>query len=407
MQKKIIDIYPPRDLGGRKKKPFLKPPEKKKGEGLAQKVTILIILAFVSTFAVLHFIFARVRIEIWPETKVLNFEEKIIADLKKENNLDVISSKSIPARIVETEKVASQEFPASGKVTKEEKAHGKITVFNNYQSSQNLVVNTRFQLPSEKVMYFRSVKTVVVPAKSQLEINVIADRTGEEYNITPSTFSLPGLVGLPQYYSIYGKSFSAMEGGFKGEIPKVIQEDLDRAKNILTEELFNAARESLKNQISTDSILLDGATKEEVVEGSSSVQAGTEIKSFNFQAKVKAEALVFNKADLDNFARDYILNKITGDERIKPDSLQINYSPESIDFNSGKITLKLTFSAKIYSDIETDSLKQIIKKKTLAETKSILENQPKVDKVDLKPWPFWVKRVPDNLDRIQIQLSID
>jgi hypothetical protein len=407
MQKKIIDIYPPGSSSGIKEGPSFKLPEKKKGGGLAKKITILIFLAFVLTVATLHFVFARVRIEIWPETKIISFEEKITADLKKETNADLVSSKTIPAKTVETEKSASQEFPASGKITKEEKAHGKITVFNNYQSSQTLVANTRFQLPSENVMYFRSVKTTVVPAKSQIEIDVVADRAGEEYNIGPSTFSLPGLVGSPQYYSIYGKSFSAMEGGFKGEVPKVTQEDLDRAKNILTEELFNAARETLKNQISTDSVLLDGATKEEVEENSSSVQAGTETKSFSFQLKVKSRALVFSKTDLDDFAREYILNKVAGDEKIKSDSLQTNYSPESVDFNAGKIILKLNFSAKIYSDIDTNSLKQIIKNKTLTETKTILENQPKVEKVDLKPWPFWVKKVPDNLDRIQVQLSID
>jgi hypothetical protein len=257
------------------------------------------------------------------------------------------------------------------------------------------------------VLYFRSTKAVTVPAKGIVEIDVIADRSGEEYNIEPATFSIPGLVGSPQYTSIYGKSFSKMEGGFQGDVAKVEVEDLNRAKSVLTEKLFSEAKESLKIKASDEYVILDGSSKEEVLNTSSSVEAGKEAPSFIFQESVKSQALVFKKSDLENFAREFIKSKIKEGQKIKEDSLKLDYSPESINLNIGKITLKLKFSAKAYSDINLASLEKLINKKTLAEANNILKNQTQIKQVKISSWPPWIKNIPDNDKKIKFQLTID
>jgi hypothetical protein len=166
-----------------------------------------------------------------------------------------------------------------------------------------------------------------------------------------------------------------MEGGFKGDVAKVEDGDLERAKSVLTEKLFNEARESLKIKASDEYVILDGSSKEEVISTSSSVDAGKEAPSFIFQAVVKSQALVFKKSDLENFAREFIKSKIEDGQKIKEDSLNLDYSPKSINLNIGKITLKLKFSAKAYSDVNVASLEKLISNKTLAEANDILKNQ--------------------------------
>lgn len=320
----------------------------------------------------------------------------------------MVLSKTIPAQIIDTgEIIASQSFPSSGRVAKEGKAQGKITIYNNYRLSQYLTVNTRFQAPSDIVIYFRSTKAVTVPAKGTIEIDVIADRPGEEYNIEPVTFSIPGLLGSPQYTSIYGKSFSKMEGGFKGEVSKVEKEDLERAKNILVEKLFGETRESLKIKGGDEYILLDDAIKKEILDSSSSLEAGVEAESFVFQAKVKMQALAFKKSDLEDFSNEFIKSKLGEGQKMKEDSLKIDYSPESVNLNIGKIALKLKFSAKVYSDIDVDSLKKVVSNKSLADAKSILEKQTQVKQVEISAWPFWIKKVPTDVQKIKIELTID
>lgn len=184
MQKKVIDIFPPRELkkdfhflGEEKiaeKKKTAKA-EGKKGSRL-KKSLFLAFLFLISGLLFLHFVLAEVNVEILPETENLNLEEKITVD-STIKQLD-LASKVVPGKIFETEKSASQQFSSSGKVVKEKNAQGIIRVYNNYNAPQTLVANTRFQPPLDSVLYFRSTKTVVVPAKNYLDIEVKADRSG-------------------------------------------------------------------------------------------------------------------------------------------------------------------------------------------------------------------------------------
>jgi len=99
----------------------------------------------------------------------------------------------------------------------EYKATGIITIYNTYSSSpQTLVKTTRFV--SEGGKLFRTTKTIVVPGADassgkivpgSTTVEVIASEPGNEYNIGPSTFSIPGFKGTPKYLAFYGESFSA------------------------------------------------------------------------------------------------------------------------------------------------------------------------------------------------------
>jgi len=101
------------------------------------------------------------------------------------------------------------------------KASGIITVFNEYSSSpQLLVASTRFLSSDGKI--FRTIKDISVPGSEiindeiipdSINITVMADYPGIEYNISPSDFTIPGFKGSPKYVGLYGKSNTAMNGG--------------------------------------------------------------------------------------------------------------------------------------------------------------------------------------------------
>jgi hypothetical protein len=260
----------------------------------------------------------------------------------------------------------------------------------------------------EKVLYFRSTKPVVIPAKGYIDIQVKADRPGEEYNIEPATFSLPGLAGLPQYYSVYGKSSSAMTGGFKGEAPQIKQEDPDEAKKILLEEAGKQIKDDLANKIPENSILLDEATFQEIITASSSAPVGAEVNSFIFDLKIKIKTIVFTRSDLDDFAEGFVNSRPQkAGKKIQPESLNVGYSPESVDKNAGKIVLNLKISAKIYSDVDLTNLKRSLLEKSLNEARLLLENQPQITKVQIKAFPFWLKKIPSKESKIEITLNLD
>lgn len=414
MPKKVIDIFPPEKL----KEYYHLPPEeeiekekkitKVKGRkgGRLKKGLFFIFLFLISGLFFLHFVLAKVNIEIWPETENLNLDEKVTVDANVEQ-LDLIS-KVIPGEVFETEKSAVQEFSSSGKTLKENNAQGVIRVYNNSDISQTLVATTRFQPPLEKVIYFRTTKTIVVPAKGYLDVEVKADRPGEEYNIDPSTFSIPGLAGGTQYYSVYGKSFSPMTGGFKGQVSQVKQEDLDSAKKGLLEKLKKETKEYLTKESSEEFIFLDEGMSQEIIEASSSVPVRTEAESFNFNLKIKIKAIAFKKSDLDNFIKEFIRLKIQNtDKKVEEKSLKIDYSAGEINTQLVKIILNLKISAKVYSDIDQKALKKALFGKSLKESQTLLENQPGITKSQLKVFPIWLKEIPENEERIKIKLNID
>jgi len=425
MNKKIFDIlppgYPPKvgpPAAFGQEKPS-KPAEKissphfkgKKYWEMVGGILAILILAFLFCY----FTLSKAEIEIWPETESLTFETKATID-SEGKNIDV-SNKVIPGKTIVVEKTVSEEFPSSGKILKEKKAEGIIRVYNAYStSSQALVSNTRFISAEGKL--FRSLEKVTIPGgkyeggklvPGELDVKVVADQSGPEYNITATTFSIPGFAGTAKYTKFYGKSSENMTGGLREKVPQVTQDDLYLAQKTLEERALKESDTALKEKISSDPllVLLKEAQASEILETFSLARPKEELEKFNFQVKAKSEALVFNTKDVENFIKDFILSQIPESKKLHQESLKTNYLPETINLKTGKIILSLKAEAKIYSDINQTDLKKNLGRKSLAEAKIFLENQPHVTKTQVRFWPFWVKKVPEDADKIEIKLRID
>lgn len=431
--KKIFDILPPKSnaffqtevpLSTSKEDVFQVAPEEKKGQGikiraLGRKKGLIFTMAVLFFLGVsFHFFGTNAEVEIWPETELLNFSEKITADSEVKNLTPNfwLKNKAIPAEFFMVENTASGEFPASGKILEERKAEGTIRVYNNYStSSQSLIAKTRFVSANGKL--FRTPERVVIPGGEYekgkfvpgfLDIKVEADSPGPEYNIDSSTFSIPGFAGTPKYTAFYGKSFSSMEGGFRGEVAKVTEENLKQAKDTLTGRLFEENDVSLKDKISPDFIVLEEGQTQEIIEESCDVTAGAEKNSFNYQVKVKSQALAFKKTDLENFVKEFIITGIDSeDKKLHEESLLINYQLETINWEAKKISLWVEFSVRIYSNLDHSALAETLGKKSVNEAQWLLTSQPEIIKAKIKLSPFWLKKVPENKDKIKIKLNFE
>lgn len=380
---------------------------------------ILALLTLILAFLLCHFALSKAEIEIWPVTELFTSETKLTID-KAIENVDVLN-KVIPGKIFETEKLITEEFSSSGRALKEKKAEGIIRVYNKYSTlAQTLVATTRFVSADGKL--FRSIEKVTLPGGkyeggkfvfSYLDIKVMAAEAGPEYNIGPSTFSIPGFAGTDRYTKIYGESFQEMTGGQREEVPQVRQEDLDGAKKALSERALKESEASLKEKISSEFILLDAtlppprAIDSEILETFSLARPKDELEKFKFQVKARSLALVFKKEDLENFAKDSILSQISETKKFSEKSLKLDYRPEVTNLKAGKITLSLKIEAKIYLDVGEPNLKKGLAGKSLAETKLFLENQPQIAKVEVKFWPMWIKNIPEDVEKIEIKLILD
>lgn len=383
------------------KEPKKPPSFPKKGVILISGGLILIVILS------LVFIKPKAEIEIWPIAEVLDFKTQVTVLIGLEDH--DFSSNQISGEIIKIESAVTQEFAASGTVQKTEKAEGVIKVYNNYHLQQILVVNTRFWcFEGEELLEFKTKERVVIPSKSDLDVKVIASSPGEEYNIKPCTFSIPGLKGSSRYTAVYGESFSPMTGGAETEVRQVTQDDLDQAQEILTAKALEESKLSLRSSISLEEyIIIEEAATEELVEAASLTEKREEADKFIFEVKAEAKVPIFKKSILQEFVKVYIRSQIPEGKDLEDSSLSIKYVPALIILEDDEIVLDLEISAKIYSIIDEGTLKEIIRDKKSGRVKELLKNFPEINRAEVRFWPFWITKAPADIERIKINLNLD
>jgi len=430
-KKRVIDIFPPKekeapvvfqDFQERKEEkpePIKEIKIIKKKEGGKEWLPITVFLLLILMGAFCYFNLSKATIIVWPKTEDINVKTNLTIDKGAiESNL---INKVIPGEMFEKEKVITDTFPSSGKVGKEEKAQGTIKVYNEYSTSpQVLVVNTRFVSTGGKV--FRTQNKITIPGftydekkkmvAGTIDVKVMADQAGAEYNIEPSTFSIPGFAGSEKYTKFYGKSSQPMTGGLSQKVSQVTKEDLDNAKNVLSKKAKQDCESAFIQDINGEKaaagfLSIENAIQTEVVDTFSLAAPGTQGDNFSYQIKAKSQTIIFKKADLENFIKEFVASQAPEEKKVLEKSITIKITPETVNLSSGKVILSLDISAKTYSDFDSSNFKEGLKGKTAMESMVLLETLPEVSKAEVKLWPFWVRVIPEDLEKIQININVD
>jgi|YelNatPaOPRAMG01_1025707.scaffolds.fasta_scaffold17598_2 hypothetical protein len=413
MPQKIFDILPPKR---EKPKPLIIKKEQKTKVSFPKitpkisfkKIFLFFLILILVLIPLLSFKFSRAEIKIWPSIEEVSFVEIVTIDTKAEN-LD-LEKKTIPGKIFETEETFSNSFNSTGKVLK--KAEGTIRLFNEYTTQDEVwKEGTRFVSSDGKL--FKSKDKIYVPGAkikdgkieaSFVDVPVIAAEGGSQYNIGPSDFSVVAFKGTPRYFKYYGKSFEPMKGG--GEFSVVTKEDLERAEKELINFAGQRAKEILEKKIGENFSFSEDAIEISVLEKNSLAKEGDEKEKFDFQIKAKIRAIIFSKDDLSNFAKNYLISKIQKEKEIYLPSLKIDLKGEVKNFELGKASFQMKVSAKTYSRLDPLSVKKAVAGKSLEETKFFLLNQKEISKSKIEIYPFWVRKIPDDINRIEISYPL-
>jgi len=416
--KKIFDIIPPSEAKT-ENIPFIKEEYvKKSAGGLKSKKRIfgLLLGTPVILFLLAYFLIEpRAELLISPKTEMKEFQVQVAVDGSL-GGVD-LSKSSIPGKIITAEESVSQDFSSSGKILKEVKAGGTIKIYNAYsQSSQTLVEKTRFISADGKL--FILAKKTIVPGEyydkgklvpGTVDAEVIASASGEEYNIDPTIFSIPGFAGTPKYTSFYAKSFSAMTGGFKKEVAQVSQADLNNAEKVLEEKALQQSLNSLNNKVAKDQdiILPKELVNNNLVDVAALTMAGQELAVFPFQARAHAEGLSFKKSDLSSFAKKYVANQISASSKLQEESLKVNYTVNNKGYSGNKATLGLDIQVRVYPAVEEDVIRnESLGKDDVQAISQITEADSGISEVQVKLWPFWVKTVPLKAENVKITVVL-
>ncbi|PJE57735.1 MAG: hypothetical protein COU82_00245 [Candidatus Portnoybacteria bacterium CG10_big_fil_rev_8_21_14_0_10_38_18] len=371
----------------------------------------LIVLFLIAVGFVLYFILPKAEIVINPKKEDISLETEITAD-KNINSID-LENNEIPAQIFQIETEDSRTFPTTGEKEVEEKAKGTIVIYNQYSSSeQTLVKTTRFLSENGKI--FRLTDTVVIPGASidegkiipsSKEVTVEADEAGDAYNIGPSKFTIPGFEGTAKYAAFYGQSSAPMTGGAKGMMKVATKEDIDGAIQIVSAELKNKVSDEFKQKIPTELKMLDNSQVLEVTESDSTLDADEPGKEFTVTVKVKAWGLAFKEDDVLSLIKNNINDKISQDKILIPSTIKVDYENVKTDSAKSKTDFIAQAQAKTAWNIDEDLIKKDLAGKDEIEVRKYLSSLAEIETAKVIFWPFWVKRIPTNKDKIKIVIK--
>ncbi len=323
----------------------------------------------------------------------------------------------IPAKAVSSTQEVSASYDATGsKLVSNQRAHGTVTIYNEYSSSpQPLVATTRFLTSDGKL--FRLASGVTVPGTSmvngqakngEVEAEITADSSGDDYNIGPATFNIPGFKSSGiKYNKIYAKSVVAMTGGGNGssESKVIADSDIASAKSKILTALNNKLEEDMKKNGTDDAVILDGALNEGDVAYKLSNSAGDVANSFQITASAEAKAILVSQKDL-NAAILELLKKTSGAKNIDSSSLKTDFSRADSDFVSGTVNIKFHAVGKINPDFTADFIKKAILGKDEDQIKTYLSGLSNIEKVEVEYWPpFLSGRIP--FLGSQVKVAID
>jgi hypothetical protein len=422
MQEKIFDIIPPEEKNIKLSEAFYIKREikknresnnndfiPKKGKRVFIFLSFFIIFAFLAAFFWLNFFMAKAKILIYPQKDNFQFSEDIIFDSRVSQS--DFEKKIIQSTIVEIDKNVSQEFKPTGTLKK--KAEGVIRLYNAFSTNaETWVKGTRF-VSSEGKLFLSKDKILVPGAKiengklvpSFVDVPVIAAEEGEEYNIGPSNFSVAAFLGTPKYTAFYGKSLDAMKGG--GNVLIVQEKDLDSAKNILIDKAKKEGEADLVNKIESGFVLLPDSLIVDVLESTSSAQNGQQVESFTMSLKTKIRGLAYKEKDIIEFINKKLISNGFYNKSINFDKLNLEYKTKNLNIEEGFAIFAVESNVEIYQDIDLQSFVKNLAGKKIEEARIFLNNYSDITKYTIDIFPFWKKRLPSDIEKIEVGTVID
>ncbi len=313
---------------------------------------------------------------------------------------------------------ATLSVTATGKEQVQDKTHGQIVVYNNYSTqAQPLVATTRFQTSAGLV--YRTPFAITVPGMTkgsdgsmipgQVEITVVADKAGANYNIEPSDFTIPGFKGNPKFDKFYARSKVAMTGGFIGERGKVSEVDKAKAEVELKKLLTIKIAQKLKPQIPDDYVLFDDAI---IMDFTESILPTTDTPDkATFKMTVNATGVLLNKEELSR----YLAKQQVPDYQDEPVTItnwpQLKFTLQNKNnLNVGnleKISFKLEGNGHLVWSFDEKSLKDKLRLATDDNYQAIFDkNFPTIQTVNLVFSPPWIRTVPADESKITVESDV-
>ena len=358
-------------------------------------VTVVIVAGAVG----LLYAFSGAKVEATPTTDNVNLAQASFTATP--------SSGDLPFEVVTVDKVASKSVPAESTATVDQSAQGTITIYNEQATAQQLVATTRFETADGHV--FRIHQAVSVPAGSAsnpgtLTATVYADKTGADYNIGPSSFTLPGLSGSKQFDRVYAKSTEPFTGGFSGTRPTVGQTTDDTQHAALQAALESDLATAVANQAPAGYVFVKGGSLATYEPQPDSVDSNGQVV---ITEKGTVQAVVFPVAALARAIARQAVGGYADQPVTLSDVSSLSLTPTDTTAPTGTSSFAFTLSGgtSVVWTVDATKVAAAVAGRTKSESDTILKTMPEIQKAILVLRPFWRSTFPSDPARIQVLVT--
>lgn len=335
-----------------------------------------------------------------------------VSDTVSLNETAATSAKSNVIKSVKKElaKEVSVEFSATGKKNVGEKATG-VVVFSN-SSSSSVTISAGTILKNSGLSYTLN-SSVTVPGATlgwgcpgykcpgSASGSITASEGGAQYNAATGSMSI-------SVDDISASLRSATSGGTDKTATVVTASDIESAKSKLSEKKIDGLKEQLLSSFGDSATVITESYVENRSDPSSSVAVdGEATGAVTLKSTITASALAIDKSELKNFVEAKLKEEISGkkSQRIYDNGVsKVAFSQFSRAHNVQ--TVRLTTNGKVGPDIKEANVKDQAKGKSYGEVQSAIESIEGVEDVDVKFSPFWVKSVPKDINKINVEFKI-
>lgn len=301
------------------------------------------------------------------------------------------------SRQVEGEK----QFKATGSTTLASDTVGRVRIQNHYRRPQPLVATTRLQASSGVIL--RIGERVEVPVNGFVDVDVTLDPDHQLPDggfATSTRFTIPGL-WLPLQADIYAEALTPIVAGDR-TVTVVAADDLVRAR----QELLAQLEEQTLQELGVDT-KIGKSVSITVTDQQASAAVGDQTERFSLKAKATVQGVFFDRESLIRLVEKKLRTSLPADRQLLVADYQgMTYDISALDI-AGK-TATLTVHAPGTSVVRLNSSlfdKNTLKGMTKDELSTYFKGQDAIQSFDVTFFPFWVQRVPQLLDHIDIRVG--
>jgi hypothetical protein len=305
--------------------------------------------------------------------------------------------------------VGSQKVAAAGEEKVDKAASGTIIIYNNYNAStQRLVKNTRFETPEGLI--YRITDSVTVPGKKgtvpgSVEATVVAEATGDKYNVGLKDFTIPGFKNDPRYTTFYARSKTPLAGGFTGTVKVVADADRLKAQNDIKAAATAELLKKADAEKPADSVFFGNAY---TVDCSPLPQETVSEKEAMIKMDCSLSAALFDMQKLASFVAKKYITGYANEAIVIRNVADLAFTPKAgfAPGSSTSISFTLTGKSRLEWTYDEAALKAALAGKKRSEVPSVLQAYPMIQKADISVRPAWRRSLPTEAKDISIVKAI-